>query len=83
MHLALAVFAAALQAAYAYSVISSQAASVVVGAMDKMWSGQQQMQNPALSAMAAANEQQQQARLGMALSDAGDSDNVYVQVSCT
>lgn len=74
-----------VQAAYAYSVISNQAANVV-GVMDKMWSGANgdsngQLQQQGLPSLAGASEQQQQARLAMALSDPGDSEGVYIQVS--
>lgn len=70
-----------LQAAYAaYSAIATQAATVV-GAMDKVWSGNGHEENGSADALSgAANAQQQQARLALALQSSEDGDEVYVQV---
>lgn len=71
------------QAAYAaYSAIATQAATVV-GAMDKVWSGNGHEENGSADALSgAANAQQQQARLALALQSSEDGDEVYVQVAC-
>ena len=71
-----------LQAAYAYNVLSSQAAQMVT-AMDKMWTGpgtDPEGQGGSASVMTAATAQQQAARLQAAL-DSKDGDDVYAQVS--
>jgi hypothetical protein len=85
MHIAHTDLLVLLQAAYAYNMLSSQAATVV-GAMDKMWSGSQmpsngdgQQQQQGLDANALCTEQQQ-ARLELAMSNTEDGDEVYVQV---
>lgn len=74
------------QAAYAYSVISGQAANVV-GAMDKMWAGspdgngQQHLEGPeADSSILGTSAVQQQARVAMALGSNEDREDVYIQV---
>ncbi|KAI8476894.1 MAG: hypothetical protein J3K34DRAFT_516160 [Monoraphidium minutum] len=73
-------------AAYAYSVISNQAASAVMTAMDKMWVGQEGGGSGggggggAAAGLEAAAEQQQQARLQAALAS-GDPEEVFVQVA--
>lgn len=70
-----------LQAAYAaYSAIATQAATVV-GAMDKVWSGNGHEENGSADTLSgAANAQQQQARLALALQCSEDGNEVYVQV---
>lgn len=75
------------QAAYAYSVISTQAASAVMTAMDKLWVGQEAGQGQAgtgggavpLDPALTAGQQQQVVRLQVAL-ESPDPDDVFVQV---
>lgn len=72
----------ALQAAYAYSLISSQAASVV-GAMEQVWSGGDAPPNGSADGAGSSGQpgaEQQAARLQQALESKDDGEDVYVQV---
>jgi hypothetical protein len=66
-------------AAAAYSIVASQAATLV-GAMDRTWAGSNGQDGEGAAAAAGDSAAQQQQRLAYVLSCSEDGEDVYVQV---